>query len=36
MDIISIIADVYLPKVKELGLQELANYNFEDFISRNN
>jgi hypothetical protein len=36
MDVISIINEVYLPQIKELGLQELIKYNFEDFISKNN
>ena len=36
MDVISIINEVYLPQIKELGLQELINYNFQDFISKNN
>jgi len=36
MDVISIIDEIYLPKAKELGLQELINYNFGDFIAKNN
>ena len=36
MDVIDIINQIYLPKVKELGLQELIKYNYEDFISKNN
>lgn len=36
MDIVDIITDIYLPKAKELGLEKIVSYNFEDFISKNN
>lgn len=36
MDIISIITEIYLPQIKELGLQELVTYNFGDFIAKSN
>jgi hypothetical protein len=36
MDIVDIITDIYLPKAKELGLEKIVSYNFDDFISKNN
>ena len=36
MDIVDIITDIYLPKAKELGLEKIVSYNFDEFISKNN